>query len=187
MIYVATLSPRRIELLDKFGFDYKLIKPCEEKLSLNSVDNLAIQKALSKIQCLYIDSVLVAFDTIVMLKEKIFEKPKNIEQAKSILESLSGGYHTVISAFVIKRKSTTKTYVEKTHVKFSKLSQDDIDFLVSKENVFDKAGSYAIQGYAAFFIEKIIGDYYNVVGLPLNKFRRSLLDDFQLKENNIFR
>ncbi|MGC8503079.1 Maf family protein, partial [Desulfurella sp.] len=145
-----------------------------------------VQKAISKIECLQIDGLVVAFDTIVVFKDKIFEKPKNIEEAKSMLYDLSGSWHSVISAIAIKYKDLIKAYFEKTFVKFAKLEKNDIDFLTSKENVLDKAGAYAIQGYAALYIEKIVGDYYNVVGLPLNKFTNIILNDFELKESDIF-
>ncbi|MGC9102611.1 MAG: nucleoside triphosphate pyrophosphatase [Desulfurella sp.] len=184
MVYVATTSPRRIELLEQFGFDYTLVKPCKEKLIINSKQDLAVQKAISKIECLHIDGLVVAFDTIVVFKDKIFEKPKNIEEAKSMLYDLSGSWHSVISAIAIKYKDLIKAYFEKTFVKFAKLEKNDIDFLTSKENVLDKAGAYAIQGYAALYIEKIVGDYYNVVGLPLNRFKKILEDDFKLKKSD---
>ena len=115
-----------------------------------------------------IDTILGA-DTIVVCENQILGKPRNIEHAKDMLRLLSNKAHYVMTGVIIKSIDKEISFVEKTKVYFKQLTESDIEILTTKENVLDKAGSYAIQGVAGTYIEKIEGDYDNVVGLPIKR------------------
>ncbi len=114
-------------------------------------------------------AIIIAADTLVVLNKEIIGKPSSVEQAKKMLKKLSGKTHTVITGFTIidtaSNKTTTKS--SQTKVFIRKLSKKEIDAYVKKEQTLDKAGGYAIQGIGSLLIEKIEGDFSNVVGLPL--------------------
>lgn len=174
MLILASKSPRRKEFLEKANLDF-IIDTVDTKEVFNeslkiedALIDIARQKALPVFQKHPTDTILGA-DTIVVCDNKILGKPKNIEHAKEMLRLLSNKAHDVMTGVVIKSKDNEITFVEKTKVYFKTLTESDIELLTTKENVLDKAGSYAIQGFAGNYIEKIEGDYDNVVGLPITK------------------
>lgn len=174
MLILASKSPRRKEFLEKANLDF-IIDTVDTKEVFNeslkiedALIDIARQKALPVFQKHPTDTILGA-DTIVVCDNKILGKPKNIEHAKEMLRLLSNKAHYVMTGVVIKSKDNEITFVEKTKVYFKTLTESDIELLTTKENVLDKAGSYAIQGFAGNYIEKIEGDYDNVVGLPITK------------------
>ena len=122
------------------------------------------------------NALVIGVDTIGSLRGEVFGKPRNEADAKRILRKLSGTTHDVISAICIIDTKTGKemTAVEKTKVTFVKMSKDEINRYVSSGEQMDKAAAFAIQGLGAFFIKKINGDYFNVVGLPIFKLGRML-------------
>ena len=177
-IYIATTSPRRIKLLKDFDFRFELLVPCKEH-SEHEEPYLRVKKrAKSKIECLEKDGILAGFDTIVVLKDTILEKPLTHKDAKKMLMLLSEKWHNVITAIAIKHKGIIKTFTETTKVKFRKIHEEEIDFAFTKYNPLDKAGAYGIQDFSGIFVEKIHGDYYNVVGLPAGKFYSVLKKDY---------
>jgi len=113
--------------------------------------------------------IVLAADTIVVLDEVIMGKPKDPEEAFSMLEALSGRWHEVITGVTLKTVNTTDkmTHAEKTKVKIRKLTKQTIQRYIDSGEPFDKAGAYGIQGLGALLVEKLQGCYYNVVGLPL--------------------
>ncbi len=111
--------------------------------------------------------LILAADTIVVLENRILGKPHSEEEARAMLRSLSGRQHTVMTAFCLWKDGCADTHVEKTHVRFRDLSDEEIAAYVATGSPMDKAGAYGIQDQAAIFVQALDGDYYNVMGLPL--------------------
>ncbi len=179
-LFLVSTSPRRREILEKFGYEFEILKPQkEDKIeSRKKFDPITVLKlARSKLDNIEIaEGVLLSADTVVVLEDKILPKPSSINHAKNFLKSLSGKIHRVYTGYVIKKypAGTEIGKVECTEVKFKELSESEIDSLVSIEDPLDKAGGYAIQGYSGLFIQWIKGDYFNVVGLPISSVYQSL-------------
>ncbi len=175
-IILASQSPRRKELLSLMGVEYEVMPSKKDEdmtkhLKLNKLsESLAEQKADDIFSLTTGDRIVIGSDTIVVAKGKLFGKPKNRENAKNMLKTLSGKWHKVITSLCvnISRNGETKKYL--THdickVKFLKLSDDEIDKYLDCGEYNDKAGAYAIQGKSGMFIEKIYGSYATVIGLP---------------------
>jgi len=180
-IVLASASPRRKELLEKTGLRFD-VDPVETDENMESGKNpheivrkISLQKALS-VSGRHKDTVIIAADTIGFLNGQIIGKPHNSDEAKKILQLLSGKSHTVITGFTIIDSANNKTVSRsvETKVFIKKLSQQEIDAYLSTGEPLDKAGAYGIQGLGSVIVEKIEGDYYNVVGLPLNALSEAL-------------
>lgn len=180
-IVLASASPRRKELLEQIGLKFE-VEPSNHTENVRSrLKPRELAKAISREKALavadkYKDAIVIAADTFIVLKGKIMGKPKTKEEAKDMLSALSGKSHSVITGFTALDTSGTKTLSKsvetKVHVK--RLSPEEIDSYVDSGEPLDKAGAYAIQGLGASIIEKIEGDYFNVVGLPLSAIVESL-------------
>ena len=174
MLILASKSPRRKEFLEKANLEFIIDTVETEEVFKNelTIEEALIDIARQKVMPVYEkhpnDTILGA-DTIVVCENQILGKPRNIEHAKDMLRLLSNKAHYVMTGVIIKTIDKEITFVEKTKVYFKQLTESDIEILTTKENVLDKAGSYAIQGVAGSYIEKIEGDYDNVVGLPITK------------------
>jgi len=177
-IILASKSPRRAELLKKEGVEFIQISPeiSESEQTENSdVRMLAIENALRKAESVstqYPDSIVVGADTIVISSEgELFGKPDTEEDALRILSALSGTTHSVVTgvALIAASQKIRKTFMEETRVTMKQMSGEDIRMYVAQNRPFDKAGSYAIQECGDAFVEKIDGDYSNVVGLPVER------------------
>lgn len=189
-IILASQSPRRKDLLKQVGLEFE-IDPSnyEEDMSLKMdplklVEYLSLGKA-KDVAKRHKDAIIISADTIVALDGEIFGKPKTAERAKEMLQKFSGKAHAVLTGFTIIETDTNKQISKsvETKVYFKNLSEKEIDAYVATGEPLDKGGGYAIQGLAALFIEKIEGDYFNIVGLPifplieeLKKFGISVLD-----------
>ncbi|GAB6169295.1 Maf-like protein [Clostridium carnis] len=174
---LASASERRQELLHRIvdNFDIIISNFDEEKVSFNDniedyVLELASGKALNVAENIKNEAIIIAADTIVVLDNVILGKPKDSNDAFETLKLLSGKVHRVYSGVVV--LNTTNSKLEKkcvyTEVKFSDLTDQEINKYINTKEPLDKAGSYGIQGYGGVFVEYINGCYYNVVGLPLN-------------------
>ena len=175
-------------LLRNFGLKFYSISANISEFYDNTKDysdlvlRLAEQKALTVSKKR--DGVIIGADTIVVFKGKILGKPATKNEAKRILEMLSGKTHKVYTGLVILNSYSNKLYktYEVTKVKFRKLLSKEIDFYVNSNAPMDKAGAYGIQDdFGSTFIEKIEGDYFNVVGLPLLKTYIGLKNFVRLK------
>jgi septum formation protein len=180
---LASGSERRQELLHRIidEFDIIISDFDEHKVLFeNNVDKyvitLAKGKALGVKESLKEDAIIIAGDTIVVLDNKILGKPTSEEDAYNMLKLLSGKTHRVYSGIVVVNMYNNKIEEKSlyTEVKFSTLSDDEINDYIRTGEPFDKAGAYGIQGYGGVFIEGINGCYYNVVGLPLNLLNKML-------------
>lgn len=186
-IVLASKSPRRKKLFKKLGIKFKIeSSDYQEKMDLKLnprelARHLSRQKAKA-VAKKYKNAIIIAADTFVVLKGKLFGKPLVETKAKKMLKELSGKTHSVITGFTImdtKKKKVVSRSVE-TKVYLKVLTQNEIDNYVKSKEPLDKAGAYAIQGLGKPFIKKIEGDYFNVVGLPLKALVKSLRD-FDIK------
>jgi septum formation protein len=173
-LLLASASPRRAELLTQAGIPFKvevpLINETDEKSSApnNLVLKLACEKAL-EVSARVQDRYILAADTVVVYDGEIIGKPVDETHAFSMLALLSGKRHEVFTGLALLDASTGKfeNGVAVTSVWMKKLSVLEINNYLATGEPFDKAGAYAIQGFAGLFIEKLQGCYTNVVGLPL--------------------
>nr|WP_300002052.1 Maf family protein [Tissierella sp.] len=193
-IILASSSPRRKEIFDRYNFDYKIIKQdieeivTEEDTPEQLVMSLSFRKAHS-IAKSNPKAIVIAADTVVVYRGKILSKPKDKEDAFRMLESLSGETHEVITGISIINEETNTKIVdwEKTKVKFRELNKATIETYISSGEPFDKAGSYGIQAIGALLVEKIDGCYLNVVGMPLVKLDKLLNKYFDISIINMNR
>jgi len=187
-IILASSSPRRIEMLEKYKLDPLVVKlPIEEKVSLTErpeqiVMSLAFEKAFLVSNKYNSDEIIIGADTIVVQNQKILGKPKDEGDAFNILKNLNGKEHQVLTGICVIRANSREKVVdyETTTVKFRHMSEDKILRYVKTGEPMDKAGAYAIQGYGQILVDEIHGSYTNVIGLPIEK-----LDDILEKYFNI--
>ena len=187
-IFLASKSPRRRKLLTQIGIKFKSFSvDLNEEIfdgehPIKTVKRLALHK--SDAACKKVKTgIIITADTIVVLNKEIMGKPKNTKDAFHILSKLSGKTHAVYTGFTICNVNTGKRIVdyEKTRVTFRKLLPEEIRDYIKTGSPMDKAGAYGIQDdFGAVFIEKINGCYYNVVGLPLAKFYKRLMEFIQI-------
>lgn len=184
-LILATSSPRRKELFERFNIAYKAVdSSIVEKL--NSTDtplqytmSLAFSKAYS-VAKLYEKDIVIGADTIVVFKDEILGKPNDEKDAFRMLQLLSGNEHHVISGLsIINLYSNTKIIdYDITKVKFRNLSSNNIQKYIETKEPLDKSGAYGIQGLGGLLVERIRGSYYNVIGLPLVKLDELLMKYF---------
>ncbi len=180
-VILASKSPRRIELLkillDRFEVVPSDVKESEvyEKEPVKFAKRVALLKA-ERVSKGLKGGIVIGADTIVVLNGEILEKPKNREEAISMLFKLSKREHKVITAIAIVNTERNEVYIdyEKTLVKMRRIDRGEVDSYIKSDEWRDKAGGYGIQGQAGGFVEYIKGDYFNVVGLPLRRLRRLL-------------
>ena len=176
MIILASASPRRKELLKKLCDNFTVDASDAEEIQIaETPELLAIKNAMFKAESVAkkysVEDIVIGADTIVTLDGKIFGKPKDSADAKKMLRELSGKKHKVITGLAIYTEKKFFTDAEVTEVFFGEMTDAEISEYVATGEPLDKSGSYALQGGAAKFIEKIHGDWSNVVGLPLYRLR----------------
>lgn len=175
-VILASASPRRKEFLSEIVLDDKLIvsySNVEEVYTSTDpeeiVKEIALLKGKSKAVEFSTDFV-ISSDTIVVCNGEVLGKPHDAQDAKRVLQKLSGQTHSVYSGVAVFYKGKVETIVEKTDVEFYTLGEEQIDIYIKSGDPMDKAGSYGIQGFAKLFIKKIDGNYSNIVGFPISKF-----------------
>jgi septum formation protein len=173
-LVLASESPRRKELLNILGIPFTIVPAsvAENPQGGEDPETFAVRMAREKgmeVASRVSQSIVLAADTVVTVDGEILGKPVNVEDAVRMLRKLAGRDHWVYTAvcMVNQPKHETLEGVERTRVWFSPLTDAQILDYVRRENVLDKAGAYAIQGYAGVYIPKIEGNYFNVMGLPL--------------------
>ena len=192
-IILASQSPRRHELIKSLNIDFKVILPTfEEKLETDEYSDkiilsLSLSKALSVLDnnnqgtdlFLLKNSLIISADTVVVYNNKIFGKPKDVNQAKQMLKQLSGNTHFVVTAISVVDTDTKKSIskLTKTYVTFQNLSDELIDKYIKEKQPLDKAGAYGIQELDEKFIKNVTGELDNVIGLP-TKTLRTILNEF---------
>ncbi|HET7153125.1 MAG TPA: Maf family protein [Candidatus Kapabacteria bacterium] len=173
-IILASASPRRIQLLRQIGIECavhpsNVDEDTDHNDPVHYVEELALRKA-REVGNRFPDGIIIGADTIVVLNNTVLGKPKDTNDAKRMLRTLSGNTHTVYTGFCIIDAEKTVCDHEKTDVTFRELNDREIAEYVAAGSPMDKAGAYGIQDdFGAVFVTRIVGDYYTVVGLPLAK------------------
>jgi len=176
---LASQSPRRKQLLEWAEVDFEIIvEPTEETYPQElSPEEVVIHIAHQKAAAVRskTDKTIIAADTIVVLENEVIGKPKDREDAISILEKLSGQHHKVITGVVINGNGKEIKFADVTDVEFHPLTKEQLNFYVDKYHPYDKAGAYAIQEWIGVVgIKRITGDFYNVMGLPVSRVVQAL-------------
>lgn len=182
-IILASQSPRRKELLSQIGLEFECM-PSEKEEKVNSDNPEDVVKELSKQKAEDIASkcygdfgLIIGADTVVSYGGKILGKPKDDDDAKRMLSMLQSHRHQVYTGVTLILPDKEITFSECTDVYMYPMSQGRIEKYVATGEPADKAGAYAIQGKCAAFVEKIEGDYNNVVGLPVSAIVKALSDE----------
>ncbi len=174
----ASNSPRRKEILSKFNIDIKFVPhhfnehTIEKNIEPHSYCKIISNEKANSIVDIYPNQPILSADTIVLSpSNKIFEKPRNVEDAHRMLSELSGEKHQVITGVSIINKETkiNFSFTETTLVEFNDLRDEEIYYYIKHFEPYDKSGSYGIQGFSSIFVKSINGCYFNVVGLPVSK------------------
>ncbi len=187
-IILASASPRRKEILSLLDLPFTIMVSDADETVDDTLppyfiaESLSLKKAAAVAKNVTTQALIIGADTIVVSEGKILGKPSDDTDAYNMLKSLSGKWHSVISGVTVLDSVSGKSesfYVE-TKVKFAEITDDEINAYLKTREHIDKAGSYAIQGRGSKFIEEISGDYFNVVGLPLNKLYKVLKKEFNI-------
>ncbi|SJZ43290.1 septum formation protein [Cetobacterium ceti] len=177
---LASKSPRRKEILEKFDFNLKIItKEIEEVSDRSGVIDKILDISRKKVMAVAMDyknEFVVGADTVVELDGEILGKPKDKEMAFQMLKKLSGRKHRVITAYWIVNieKEIQISNYDITDVYFHQLKDDEIEWYINTGEPMDKAGAYGIQDKGSLFVEKIDGDFFTVMGFPIGKFVKDL-------------
>ncbi len=182
-IILASASPRRYELLKSIGLPFKVVESRIEEIFSDEygpqeIVEINAGRKGDDVAEKYPESLVISADTIVVLNDAVMGKPRDEKDAYRMLSRLSGRTHQVYTAFVLNCKSKGKRYAEivSTDVRFRSLSEREMWSYINTGEIVDKAGAYAIQGQGALLIDKINGDFFNVVGFPLSRFFVVLTD-----------
>lgn len=173
-IVLGSKSARRKELLSLMGYDFIVhgVDTNEEIDGYKNSKDYVYQVVLRKggiVSELHPNDLVICADTIVVVDDNILNKPHNINEAREMIKILAGRSHDVLTAVYLNYRNKNQIFIEKTKVVIDELSEAEIEEYVNTNEPYDKAGGYAIQGLFAKHIKSIKGDYYNVMGLPINK------------------
>lgn len=180
LLILGSKSPRRQELLQSLGYGFETqVRPVDESfpqdLPVTELAEYIARKKASAFQDLEQDQLLITSDTVVICNNQALAKASNENEAKDMLSLISGKRHLVMTGVCLKTKEGIKSFAETTQVVFAELKKEEIDFYIQKYQPFDKAGAYGIQEWIGMIgIERIEGDYYNVMGLPLHRLYQEL-------------
>jgi septum formation protein len=183
-LVLASSSPRRAAILHDAGVSFTVVSyavdetPYPGESPADHVQRLATAKAELAAARTVGPAIVLAADTVVTLEGRIFGKPRSSDDARHMLENLSGRTHAVLTGVTLVRlpDAERRSFVESTLVHFAQLTSEEITRYLATEEPHDKAGAYAIQGRAARYIPRIEGDYLNVVGLPLARLIQALTE-----------
>ncbi len=183
-LILASVSPRRRELLARLGVPFETIRPEYEEQYHPEEDpeatcrRLALGKA-TQVARRFPEDLVVGADTIVILGDRVMGKPATLDEARRMLQALSGQTHLVKTAvaLVCHDMGHQSGFVETSEVTFHLLEEDDIERYLSIDPPLDKAGAYGIQDWSGVFVQRVAGCYHNVVGFPLARFYRHLKDN----------
>ncbi len=171
-VILASGSPRRRELLSLLGWPFSVeIPQVDESLIPGETPEDTVLRLASKkaeaVSCVFTDKAVIAADTVVVFSGEILGKPKDKDDAFSMIKRLEGGPHRVMTGLSLSYGGRLLSHVEVTEVVFRSMTDDQIRSYVETGEGLDKAGAYGIQGQGALMVRRIEGDYFNVVGLPL--------------------
>jgi septum formation protein len=180
-IILASASPRRQELLEKLGLRFEVEASNYEEDTPSRLEPHELARRISREKAKVVagkhrDAIVIAADTFIVFGDRILGKPRTAIEARGMLKTLSGQSHSVITGFSIIDTATNKTLSQsvETKVNIRTLTLKEINAYVKSKEPLDKAGAYAIQGLGAVIVERIEGDYFNVIGLPLGALTEAL-------------
>ena len=187
-LLLASKSPRRQQLISKLGFDVDVVSIDADEvidgdvLSSDIPALLAKRKSLAYPLTIDNNQILVTADTLVILDGKVLGKPLSRQDAYSILSSLSGKRHQVHTGVCLRTEWGSRVFTELTDVYFKNISDDEINYYLDNYEYMDKAGSYGIQEWIGMVaVERIEGDFYNVMGLPVARIYKEIVDFIKYK------
>ena len=179
-VILASASPRRRELLALIGIAHD-VRPADidetqrpREAAAAYCERLAREKAAAMVRGASDDALVIGSDTIVVVDDAVLGKPRDEDDARRMLAMLSGRSHTVLTAVAVARGGRVASGVESVKVTFRTLAPEEIGAYVATREPMDKAGAYGIQGFGATIVERIEGDYFAVMGLPLGRLVRLL-------------
>jgi septum formation protein len=180
-IVLASKSPRRKELLGNIVAEFEIRTKEIEEIYPPELDASLVPEYLAKLKAsaftetMADDELIITSDTVVTMNDEIYGKPKDREDAIRILSELSGKSHDVITGVCLRLKDKGIVFSETTRIHFKALSLEEIEYYIDNYQPYDKAGAYAIQEWIGMIgIERMEGDYFNVVGLPLFRLNQEL-------------
>jgi septum formation protein len=183
-LILASASPRRAEILRDAGLPFLMVSSAVDETPIPGESPLELVQRLADIKAELVaaravgPAIVIAADTVVVLEGHILAKPRSTEDARHMLEQLSGRTHSVLTGVTLIRlpDAEQRRFTETTLVHFEALSSEEITRYLATEEPYDKAGAYAIQGRAGRYIPRIAGCYFNVVGMPLAHLCRVLAE-----------
>lgn len=191
LLILASKSPRRRYLLEQAGLSFSIIPSNvdEKSLPMSSPETYVRELAEAKARDIaekHPENWVIGADTVVLIDGTILGKPRSREEARKMLEQLSGNTHQVLTGYAICCYGKDRYFSDtvKTDVRFKHLTEDEIQWYIHSEEPFDKAGAYAIQGLGTFLVRSINGSYTNVVGLPVCEVVEFLLKEGVLAFDN---
>lgn len=186
-IILASKSPRRKEILENLGVKFEIITAdCDESCDISDPQELVMTIASRKGRAVLEtlddarDVLIIACDTLVYAQGEFLGKPRDADDARRMLDLLSGDSHSVVSGIYLYRNGKEIRRAASTNVIFDEMSKQDIEDYISSGEPMDKAGAYAVQGRASVFIKGLEGDYFNVVGLPVNLLAKTLKECYAI-------
>ena len=185
-LILASGSPRRRELLSLYSKDFDVCASDFDERAVHAPTPAALAEALARGKCLAVAAarpgcVVLGSDTVVELEGEIFGKPKDAADARRMLRAPSGRTHQVHTGVCVSDGARTESFVDSCKVRFFPIPEEQLERCIASGEPFDKAGAYAIQGQAALWLDRLEGDYYTIMGLPLSRCAR-VLDRFDLEK-----
>lgn len=178
-VVLASASPRRKEILAQVGMEFDIIPAKGDEVITSSIPKevvleLSRQKAEEIADMCDSDVLVIGADTVVALDDKILGKPKDYKEAFEMISSYRNRCHSVYTGVTITLGNKIKSFVSETKVYVYDITDEEIDAYIATNDCYDKAGGYGIQGYFSQYVERIEGDYFNVVGLPVARLMKEI-------------
>jgi len=176
-LILASSSPRRAEILANAGLPFSVLSSAVDESPYPGETPAALVQRLANAKADLVTAravgpaIVLAADTVVVLDDKILGKPSSVEDARHMLQQLSGRTHSVLTGVALVRlpDGERRQFIESTLVHFRPITDEELSSYLATEEPYDKAGAYAIQGQAGRYIPRVEGCYFNVVGLPLSR------------------
>ena len=173
-LILASGSPRRRELLSLYTADFTVQVSDFEETGVEAATPAQLVEKLARGKCLAVAAqhpgqVVIGCDTVVDVKGEVFGKPRDPEDARRMLRALSGSTHEVHTGVCVSDGTRTESFVDSCRVTFFPISEEEITRYIATREPYDKAGAYGIQGRAALWVDRIEGDYYTIMGLPVSR------------------
>ena len=191
-VILASKSPRRKEILENLGIKFDVIvadadescsiaDPMERVSALAAIKGRAVKEQLNDGE----DALVIASDTLVYAEGEFLGKPRDRDDARRMIRMLSGKAHSVVSGLYLSIGEREYSGASETRVIFDEMTEGEIESYISSSEPYDKAGGYAVQGLASLYVSGIEGDYFNVVGLPVNLMYKALKNELGIELDSL--